>query len=116
MGDLGKIIVATGFEWLPIVQKIAQSGHSGYTLYIGRSIGQFFIYLLSHFQHADRNISKFYILLFLLTCLELKTASCTQCQRRSSPSRCQSSFKTDARKRSDAHKCKNKEEKTCLNV
>ena len=24
--DLGKIIVATGFEWLPKVQKIAQSG------------------------------------------------------------------------------------------
>ena len=28
-GDLGKIIVATGFEWLPKVQKIAQSGHTG---------------------------------------------------------------------------------------
>ena len=27
-GDLGKIIVATGFEWLPKVQKIAQSGHT----------------------------------------------------------------------------------------
>ena len=26
MGDLGEIIVATGFEWLPKVQKIAQSG------------------------------------------------------------------------------------------
>ena len=26
--DLGKIIVATGFEWLPKVQKIAQSGHT----------------------------------------------------------------------------------------
>ena len=26
VGDLGKIIVATGFEWLPNVQKIAQSG------------------------------------------------------------------------------------------
>ena len=26
---LGKIIVATGFEWLPKVQKIAQSGHTG---------------------------------------------------------------------------------------
>ena len=29
LGDLGKIIVATGFEWLPKVQKIAQSGHTG---------------------------------------------------------------------------------------
>ena len=28
VGDLGKTIVATGFEWLPKVQKIAQSGHS----------------------------------------------------------------------------------------
>ena len=28
VGDLGKIIVATIFEWLPEVQKIAQSGHT----------------------------------------------------------------------------------------
>ena len=28
VGDLGKIIVATGFEWLPKVQKIARSGHT----------------------------------------------------------------------------------------
>ena len=28
VGDLGKIFVATGFEWLPKVQKIAQSGHT----------------------------------------------------------------------------------------
>ena len=27
--NLGKIIVATGFEWLPKVQKIAKSGHIG---------------------------------------------------------------------------------------
>ena len=27
--NLGKIIVATGFEWLPKVQKIAKSGHTG---------------------------------------------------------------------------------------
>ena len=26
--DLGNIIVATGFEWLPKVQKIPQSGHT----------------------------------------------------------------------------------------
>ena len=27
--DLGKIIVATSFEWLAKVQKIAKSGHTG---------------------------------------------------------------------------------------
>ena len=30
VGNLGKIIVAIGFEWLPIVPKIVQSGHTGY--------------------------------------------------------------------------------------
>ena len=29
VGNMGKIIVATGFDWLPKVQKIAQSGHTG---------------------------------------------------------------------------------------
>ena len=29
VGNLGKIIVATSFEWLPKVQIIAQSGHTG---------------------------------------------------------------------------------------
>ena len=28
VGELGKTIVATCFEWLPKVQKIAQSGHT----------------------------------------------------------------------------------------
>ena len=28
VGNLGKIIVANCFEWLPKVQKIAQSGHT----------------------------------------------------------------------------------------
>ena len=28
VGDLGKIIVASGFEWLPKVQKFTQSGHT----------------------------------------------------------------------------------------
>ena len=31
VGDLGKIIVATSFEWLPKVQKIAKSGHTAYS-------------------------------------------------------------------------------------
>ena len=29
VGDLGKKIVATSFEWLPRVQKIAKSAHTG---------------------------------------------------------------------------------------
>ena len=29
VGNFGKIIVPTNFEWLPKVQKIAQSGHTG---------------------------------------------------------------------------------------
>ena len=28
VGDFGKLIVATSFEWLPKVRKIAQSGHT----------------------------------------------------------------------------------------
>ena len=28
VGDLGKIIVATSFDWLPKVQKVAQSRHT----------------------------------------------------------------------------------------
>ena len=30
VGYLGKIIVATGFEWLPKAQNIAQSGHTAH--------------------------------------------------------------------------------------
>ena len=33
VGNLGKIIVATGFELLPKVQKIAQSGHTDSVLF-----------------------------------------------------------------------------------
>ena len=29
VGDLGKLIIAKGFELLPKVQKIAKSGHTG---------------------------------------------------------------------------------------
>ena len=32
VGDLGKIIVATSFDWLPKVQKIAKSGRAGSSL------------------------------------------------------------------------------------
>ena len=38
VGDLGKIIVATSFEWLPKMQKIAQSGHT--------ACGPLMVYLL----------------------------------------------------------------------
>ena len=34
VGDLGKIIVAISFEWLPKVQNIAQSGHTDHLLRI----------------------------------------------------------------------------------
>ena len=34
LGDLDKIIVATSFEWLPKVQKIAKSGHTGCFLFL----------------------------------------------------------------------------------
>ena len=30
VGDLGKIIIATSFEWLPNVQTIAQFGHTAF--------------------------------------------------------------------------------------
>ena len=33
LGDLGKTIIATGFEWLPKVNKIALSGHTGNELH-----------------------------------------------------------------------------------
>ena len=36
VGDLGKIIVATGLEWLLKVQKVAQSGHIVYNSLIIR--------------------------------------------------------------------------------
>ena len=55
VGNLGKIIVATGFELLPKVQKIAQSGHTaqypplhtptGYSEHTGVSLPQ----VTSHF-------------------------------------------------------------------
>ena len=35
VGDLGKIIVATSFEWLHKVQKIAKSGHTGVEVHEG---------------------------------------------------------------------------------
>ena len=40
VGDLGKIIVATSFEWLPKVQKITQSGHTAGEFNFGLMNGQ----------------------------------------------------------------------------
>ena len=40
--DLGKIIVATSFEWLPKVQKIAKSGHTDwFSFFAWMFCGQF---------------------------------------------------------------------------
>ena len=44
VGILGKIIVATGFEWLPKVQKIAQYGHTA-----SKAPTQFFYRIFTHF-------------------------------------------------------------------
>ena len=35
VGNLGKFIVATGFEWLSKVQKVAQYGHTGGFIHLG---------------------------------------------------------------------------------
>ena len=35
VGNLGKLIVADSFEWLPKVQKIAQTGHTAHILQHG---------------------------------------------------------------------------------
>ena len=41
VGNLSKIIVATGFEKLPKVQYIAQSGHTGYATLIFLNLASF---------------------------------------------------------------------------
>ena len=54
VGNLGKMIVATGFELLPKVQKIAQSGHTGtvgFTLWSDPTKHRIF---LSNFESRDR--------------------------------------------------------------
>ena len=64
-GDLGKIIVATCFEWLPKVQKIAQSGHTGHLNQTEKplvGIGPFLrlasvsFYTLPHFKDLVLNL------------------------------------------------------------
>ena len=40
VGNLDKIIVATSFEWLPIVKKIAKSGHTGYGTFLNLKISK----------------------------------------------------------------------------
>ena len=46
VGDLGKIIVATSFEWLPKVQKYAKSGHT--VLRCQHILALFYSYLNSY--------------------------------------------------------------------
>ena len=45
MGDLGKTIIATGFEGLPKVNKIALSGHTGQDMQFGQHKFQIHLYL-----------------------------------------------------------------------
>ena len=47
VGDLVKIIVAKCFEWLPKVQKIAQSGHTDEEL--SQIFNIFYVFFLSFF-------------------------------------------------------------------
>ena len=69
VGDLDKIIVATGFEWLPKVQKIAQSGHTAINCVVlkscfpSRKCYPNFVQLGSLDQGKYTN-SKFCVLLF----------------------------------------------------
>ena len=53
VGDLSKIIVATSFEWLSKVQKIAQSGHTG--LFSLLQCVELFPYFLYFFQRSGCN-------------------------------------------------------------
>ena len=46
VGDLGKIIVATSFEWLPKVQKYAKYGHT--VLRCQHILALFYSYLNSY--------------------------------------------------------------------
>ena len=41
VSNLGKIIIATGFEWLPKKQKIAQSGHTAHRMLLSHLKGSF---------------------------------------------------------------------------
>ena len=55
VGDLGKIIVATGFEWLHKVQKVAQSGHTAHATYQGTPIKARFYCILQIHRKALQN-------------------------------------------------------------
>ena len=59
--NLGKIIVATGFELLPKVQKIAQSGHAAASYLSNISLYNYFISLLSTFFLFSFSFFFFYI-------------------------------------------------------
>ena len=59
VGDLGKTIFATGFEWLPKVQKIAQSGHIAFNQPFknSRSLGYLQLQLMFSYFEALVNES-----------------------------------------------------------
>ena len=61
VGNLGKIIVATGFEWLPTVQKIAQYGHTGWME------GERTRWPLDHHHHHGPITYRFLVLLYLVS-------------------------------------------------
>ena len=79
MGDLGKVIVATGFEWLPKVQKIAQSGHTDPdTPFFAPSRYLHFCYFAAHrcdasslTQNLDERCSSWLLGSILQNCLPL---------------------------------------------
>ena len=78
MGDLVKIIVATGIEWLPKVRKIAQSGHTGYCysfialLYHYILAAAFFVWTVT-IETLFAPICLFWFMLFFLFFLTLCT-------------------------------------------
>ena len=59
VGDLGKLIVAKGFEKLPEVQKIAKSGHTGHWSHCNSNQD---VFAIGHFQAQDtRTVKKCFI-------------------------------------------------------
>ena len=55
VGGLGKIIVATSFEWLPQVQKIAKSGHTDWVRETSSYLISLFRPLASVTRHLKKN-------------------------------------------------------------
>ena len=75
MVNLGKIIVATGFEWLPKVQKIAQSGHTGLDMPFSTQVVSLLQYLFYKPSIITYSIST-YIYFLCLSLLFLYLSLC----------------------------------------